>query len=76
MEYFIVLFGMRYDKHWRHPKQESDLPVNKNNNLTLYGNQRVAPLDNNIIIQNKDAAPPISITTSLNKVQRLYSAQN
>ncbi|XKL61113.1 hypothetical protein PGB90_008170 [Kerria lacca] len=75
MEYFIVLFGMRYDKHWRHPKQESDLPVNKNNNLTLYGNQRVAPLDNNIIIQNKDAAPPISITTSLNKEKHRRKAR-
>lgn len=24
VEYFIVLFGMRYDKHWRHRKRDLD----------------------------------------------------
>lgn len=23
MEYFIILFGMRYDKHWRHAKKKA-----------------------------------------------------
>lgn len=68
MEYFIVLFGMRYDKHWRHPKQEFDSKSNTHNNLSLYGNQRVAPVENNIIIQNKDVPNPINIATS-NKVR-------
>ncbi|XP_065215872.1 glycine receptor subunit alpha-2-like isoform X2 [Planococcus citri] len=67
MEYFIVLFGMRYDKHWRHPKQEFDSKSNTLNNLSLYGNQRVAPVENNIIIQNKDVPNPINIATTLNK---------
>lgn len=24
VEYFVVLFGMRYDKHWRHDKRDLD----------------------------------------------------
>ena len=66
---------MRYDKHWRHPKQEFDSKSNTHN-LSLYGNQRVAPVENNIIIQNKDVPNPINITTSLNKVSHFLHRVN
>lgn len=66
-----MLFGMRYDKHWRHPKHEFDLPTtNKHNSVKLYGNQRVAPIENNVRNQNKDVPTPISLTTTLNEVRR------
>lgn len=68
MEYFVVLFGMRYDKHWRHPKQEFDSQTKRNNNLTLYGNQRVAPIENSMVIPTKDVPNPLNIATTLNKV--------
>lgn len=70
MEYFIVLFGMRYDKHWRHPKHEFDSQSNKRTGLKFNGSQRIAPLENNVILQNEDDSTPISITTTLNKVSR------
>lgn len=34
MEYFIVLFGIRYDKHWRKPKPKTSVPMPTHNNQT------------------------------------------
>lgn len=71
MEYFVVLFGMRYDKHWRHPKHEFDVPTtNKHNSVKLYGNHKVAPIENNVRNQNKDVPTPINLTTTLNEVRK------
>lgn len=56
LEYFIVLFGIRYDKHWRHKKKDLDLErINLANNhvaappkidrLRLFGTSKVQPQD-------------------------------
>jgi hypothetical protein len=52
IEYFIVLFGIRYDKHWRHKKSDLELqlqsnhavpPPDKTARLRLFGGSKVHP---------------------------------
>lgn len=74
IEYFIVLFGMRYDKHWRHPKKEFDSQLNihsnKNNKLGYNSDHRIAPLDDSVVIQDKEITTPVTLTDTLNKVSK------
>lgn len=72
---------MRYDKHWRHKKQEFDVPsmINRNlnnnnnnhhgNNVSLFGTQRVAPehkVEQVVTDVNRNVSIPIRITTLQN----------
>ncbi|XP_046681545.1 glycine receptor subunit beta-type 4-like [Homalodisca vitripennis] len=53
LEYFIVLFGIRYDKHWRHKKRDLEMqlqppnhvaaPPDKASRLRLFGTSKVHP---------------------------------
>ncbi|XP_066908101.1 glycine receptor subunit alpha-4 isoform X2 [Halyomorpha halys] len=63
LEYFIVLFGIRYDKHWRHKKAELDLQRDINAQLArerlnrLFGqnNTRIIPQHNHT--EEKEPTP-------------------
>lgn len=73
IEYFVVLFGMRYDKHWRHPKKEFDSQLNMHSNknrLGYNGDHRIAPLDDSVVIQDKEITTPVTLTDALNKVSK------
>lgn len=41
VEYFIVLFGMRYDKHWRHKKRDLDGSGGIPSKPPLFGSNKV-----------------------------------
>uniref|UniRef100_A0A1B6E4Y7 Neurotransmitter-gated ion-channel ligand-binding domain-containing protein n=1 Tax=Clastoptera arizonana TaxID=38151 RepID=A0A1B6E4Y7_9HEMI len=67
IEYFIVLFGIRYDKHWRHKKKDfekinimenhASLPP-KLEGLRLFGTNKIQPIEaeskHNIPISRSD----------------------
>lgn len=78
IEYFVVLFGMRYDKHWRHPKKEFDSQLNMHSNknrLGYNGDHRIAPLDDSVVIQDKEITTPVTLTDALNKDKNQQKAR-
>lgn len=82
MEYFIVLFGIRYDKHWRHKKAELDFHRETNNQLakerlSKLFSQKIIPQENHhanslttkhISPTEPEAPPPSSPTEKSPKV--------
>lgn len=65
VEYFVVLFGMRYDKHWRHTKRDLDNHGMENDPKRtgsfnrplppLFGSNRVHASGSNAIVDNADS---------------------
>lgn len=50
VEYFVVLFGMRYDKHWRHKKRDLDGGASVFNRPlpSLFGSNKVHASGSNV----------------------------
>ncbi|XP_073985472.1 glycine receptor subunit alpha-2-like isoform X2 [Rhodnius prolixus] len=63
LEYFIVLFGIRYDKHWRHKKPELEQfginhhSVSKDRLSRLFQHTKVSPQDGHANSNSKDTSP-------------------
>ncbi|XP_024081563.1 glycine receptor subunit alpha-2-like isoform X2 [Cimex lectularius] len=62
LEYFIVLFGIRYDKHWRHKKQEVEQfdlnsHLNKERMNRLFTHPKVSPQDGHTNSLSKGNSP-------------------
>lgn len=70
LEYFIVLFGIRYDKHWRHKKVELDFQREANNQLakeriSRFFSQKVIPHENHAKSVSKQPTPTVETTELL-----------
>ncbi|KAI5718821.1 hypothetical protein M8J76_000680 [Diaphorina citri] len=70
LEYFIVLFGIRYDKHWRHKHRDLDHLVSRTASISqaatrVFGGvgPKVSPQESRAVIQ-KDNAPPTNNTSN------------
>lgn len=65
VEYFVVLFGMRYDKHWRHTKRDLDNCGMENDPMKtgsfnrplppLFGSNKVHASGSNATVDNADS---------------------
>lgn len=76
VEYFVVLFGMRYDKHWRHKKDDLDRGAgdadnhgpSKLNMSSLFGSNKVhAATGNNtavVVAENANLVGACAFTES------------
>ncbi|XP_016659655.1 glycine receptor subunit alphaZ1-like [Acyrthosiphon pisum] len=64
VEYFIVLFGMRYDKHWRHKKRDLDGSGGAPSKPPLFGSNKVHATSGNNMAGDDDSTAKSQLPTS------------
>ncbi|XP_060836653.1 glycine receptor subunit alpha-2-like isoform X2 [Rhopalosiphum padi] len=68
VEYFIVLFGMRYDKHWRHKKHDLDGGGGAPSRPSLFGSNKVHATSGNDVTGDEDSTIKAQLPTSQQQV--------
>ncbi|XP_025207706.1 glycine receptor subunit alpha-3-like isoform X3 [Melanaphis sacchari] len=76
VEYFIVLFGMRYDKHWRHKKHNLDGNGGAPNRPSLFGSNKVHVTSGNDVATEEDSVSVIAKAQHPTSQQQILTTNN